>query len=197
MTDDVFTIYQKAWAAAEVAGATVRYQSHLPGGYFHPVAQANGAVSPIIGISRPWPEQATKPCRGYSQHAPPGQPPPDIAHELMILAHEYGHLLSWKERTPRARWRQGNAATRKRDEAWGTAPGTISERGARAFPALTDEERALIVEEETTAWEIARELLDDLGFSEWDTFARDREESLQNTRLSLGIALPPKAGGLQ
>ena len=191
-----FAMYKEAWARARAAGATVRYNSDRPGGLFFPGERANGTSSPLIEIYRPWPELSDRPCRGYSKNAPSDLPPPDITHDLMILAHEVGHLRSWKGRTPRAQWDLYNAAAKKRDEAWDAAWSTGDDARARAFAAISDQERALIVEEEALAWEIARELLVDLQFTDWARFEQERATSLLNTNISLGIAPNAEEGAI-
>jgi|JI10StandDraft_1071094.scaffolds.fasta_scaffold06236_10 hypothetical protein len=194
---DTFDIYSALWARAEGEGSTVSYYAvGEPGGYFHPNERGAGHAYPMISIYRPWPEHTTAPCRGYSQYAPPDLAPPDLRHELLVLAHEFGHLMSWKGRTPRATWERYNAVAIKREklnsEALEAAQAVPEDAQAQyvidaLWRALTDEERALILTEEALAWDVAREALAALDFAEWPEFDRERDKSLHIHRYRLGL----------
>jgi hypothetical protein len=71
--------------------------------------------------------------------------------DLITLAHEYGHLVSY----------QNGTRTPKYEDAWG--------RVERGEPRL-DGDADLIVAEETSAWVHGRATLRDLGFTQWEQF---------------------------
>lgn len=194
---DIFDSYKALWARASAEGAGVTYDGTCePDGYFD--LGENGAEYPlpVIGIYRKWPELPCDPCRGYGVDAPPDAKPPDLKKELIVLAHEFGHLMSWKGRTPRAEWECYYAVATKRNQVV-----SESKKAARAVPedqqtqfqidalrrALTDEERALVLTEEALAWDIAREALAALEFADWPAFDREREQSLHVHRYRLGL----------
>jgi hypothetical protein len=71
--------------------------------------------------------------------------------DLITLAHEYGHLVSY----------QNGTRTPEYEGAWG--------RVERGEPRL-DGDADLIVAEETLAWTHGRAALRDLGFTQWEAF---------------------------
>src|SRR3954462_6253983 len=106
---DVFVIYEKLWRLMQHEDVFIEYQvlGNGEGGYFHArvgEVQGNGKPRrPLLAIHRPWAkEPTTEPTR--ESDAPAGQPQPNLLAELMTLAHEAGHMFSWKGRTPPERW---------------------------------------------------------------------------------------------
>jgi hypothetical protein len=83
----------------------------------------------------------------------------DVAkvRDLITLAHEYGHLVSY----------QNGTRTPEYEAAWG--------RVERGEPRLEGDAN-LIIAEETSAWANGRAALQDLGFTQWEEF--DPRESV-------------------
>lgn len=189
--DEMFKLYVRAWRAVETAGAFVHYDGCMePAGYFHPHEGAEGFSHPTIAIRRPYyAGNGRTPTHKRNAGAPPQLPPPDIGYELITLAHEYGHLMSWKGRTPRPAWDAYNAVAIKRSEAEIGIADLASADSARIAlrNALTDDERALILAEEELAWRIGRELLQQVGFHTWDAYEAREREGMHFHRYRLGI----------
>jgi hypothetical protein len=71
--------------------------------------------------------------------------PANVEDELLTLAHEYGHYLSWKGETARKTWEQYHAAAFHRE-------GVVKESGWDAVQrALSVAEKQLVSDEETRA----------------------------------------------
>lgn len=114
----------------------------------------------------------TEPTR--ESNAPVGKAQPNLLAELITLAHESGHMFSWKGRTPPERWARYHEVEKRRDEiarafnheadaAQLVEPERTRQLGARMFEKLNNDERGLIIEEEELASAIGRELLESLG----------------------------------
>ncbi|MGE4131419.1 MAG: hypothetical protein AB7F86_07255 [Bdellovibrionales bacterium] len=84
---------------------------------------------------------------------------PDLDEELVCVAHEFGHHFSADEDIDRA-----YDALRKR--------GCYLEKG----------ERLRIISEEESAWEKAKNILEDIGFNNWKNFDVQRENGLGSYR---------------
>jgi hypothetical protein len=149
---DVFTVYETLWLHAEALGATVLYDGFMPDGAggFHPDPTDLGEPSPTITIGRPFYEQIGRPARNRNIGGRDNLPPPDLLREVTTLAHEMGHFLSWKERTPRGEWNRYFLAATTRDRAWESVDqqGSVAEyndrRRAASRTALTGDEIELI-----------------------------------------------------
>ncbi len=135
-------------------------------GSFHPRPFERGDPCPTISIGRPYYEEFDRPTRDRNASGRKVLPPPDLLRETVTLAHECGHFLSWKDRTPRKEWDAYFIAAKAQDEAWSSVPDheSVNEYNnmlrAAAQAALTKEQMQRIVAEEERAWTIARELLE-------------------------------------
>lgn len=196
---DYFPVYEALWRRAEAEGASVRFGvlAYGAAGYFQPPNKDNGPFKPLISIHRPYYQEGQQPSRSRNLGAPAVMPAPDILAELVTLAHEYGHLMSWKGRTRPEEWGLYHAVAIKRDVAWNAA--------ARALPkeleclewnnrmrdamwtALSEDDRSRIVAEEEFAWAIAREVLEELGFGDWRMFNERCAREVHNHRYRLGL----------
>jgi hypothetical protein len=132
MTDDeVFAAYVALWKKAEGLGARVEYDGldQDCAGKFFVRPEAGRPARPTIHIFRNCYEAKLKPTRGRSDAAPEGMAPPDLCIELIILAHEFGHFVSWQSRTPRDRWLRYDAATERRGRTSRDVLTGVRERG--------------------------------------------------------------------
>jgi len=209
---DVFPIYEALWAWVKSEGVIIRYGNctNGEGGYFiandpeQPIAMSEENAwrpnRPWLVIDRPWPKTPTsQPSR--ENNAPVGKPQPDLRSELLTLAHECGHMCSWKGRTPRDQWliyagvemHRYEVKTEIDAELAGVKPSItdLVERArwlsARMFERLTDDQRARIVHEETLAWQIGRELLARFGLTDFDGYEQHAELHVHNHRAQLGM----------
>jgi hypothetical protein len=169
---DVFAIYEKLWRLVQHENVFIEYRvlGNGEGGYFHARAgelKGNGKPQrPLLAIHRPWAKSPnTEPTR--ESNAPVGNPQPNLLAELITLAHEAGHMFSWKGRTPPERWAQYHEIEKRRHEiaralnddaeaAQLVEPERTRQLGARMFEKLNSDERALIIEEEDLASAIHR-----------------------------------------
>jgi hypothetical protein len=192
---DVFDLYRALWRRLEERGCRIVYDGFLEdgSGHFHPHPHETGQDSPTIAIGRPyyaaegeWP----------NRHRNPGGralPPPDLLSELVTLAHEAGHFLSWNERTPRNAWQRYFGVAKKRDQIVAEVPkdGSIDEYNDRLRAAvqssLSAEQIELILAEEELAWRIGRELLERLGFDDFEYYEARTHKGLHNHRYRLGL----------
>ncbi|MBN1608795.1 MAG: hypothetical protein JW940_19365 [Polyangiaceae bacterium] len=190
---DVFVLYEALWRTLEGLGVAVVYGGLWEeDGDFHPDPWETGKDSPKITISRPyyadppWPNQHRN--RGGS-----ALPPPDLLLELVTLAHEGGHFLSWKERTPRSEWQRYFGAAKKRDQIIAEVPrgGSTDEYNDRLRAAMQSSLRAeqieLILTEEALAWRIAQELLAGVGFDDFEYYEAAMRKGLHCHRYRLGL----------
>jgi hypothetical protein len=159
------------WKSAEAEG--VQYICYrggiLPGeenieGMFHPDPWKNG-TGPQIWLYR-------IPCP--SPNDAPVLDGAFVLSDLIVFAHEYGHMRSWK------------------DAADGTTPewrAYFEAAGVRDADAtkLSAAQAQLIMTEEGRAWDIGHEALRLLGFEDWTEFERRREIGLQGHRTTMGL----------
>jgi hypothetical protein len=191
---DTFDIYVALWRRAEQLGARVRYDGSLADGEgsFHPNPNGEAEPRPTIDLGRPYYREIDQPSRlrndgGYAL------PAPDLADEVVTLAHECGHFLSWKDRTPRQVWNAYLQATVGRDEVWDAVreDGSLSDESERIRAAskrsLAVEDMTLILEEEQRAWTIGGELLEQVGFTDFASYARRERLGLHFHRYRLGL----------
>jgi hypothetical protein len=108
--------------------------------------------------------------------------PVDLQPEFLVLAHEYGHFLSWRRATTRERWEERHAATLRlnallrKSEGWARWLNALlrkpegwarwlnallrkPEGWARVPRELADADKALIEAEEADAWRLGREFI--------------------------------------
>lgn len=138
--------------------APVCEAERLLAGVFHPDlyerAKDGGTPQAVIRIYRsPAPHPTDAPCLGGDRE--------DLSYDLVTLAHECGHAMSYQRRGES--WARYFASACKRD------------RGE----SLTAGDQALILEEERAAWEHGRSLLVAVGESDFTTFERLREAGLR------------------
>lgn len=131
-------------------------------------------------------------------NAPGDQPQPDLLDELITLAHEAGHLFSWKGRTPPGTWATYHESEKRRDafarafvveadDAQLVDPERTRWPGSKMLACLTDEERALIVDEEALAWSIGRELLQARSFDAFEIYDERARRGVHYHRVRLRI----------
>lgn len=189
---DFFPIYEALWRRAQAEGARVQYvgpRRGEPAGYFHPKHRT-------IAVTRPYYRSPSKePTR--ESNAPPHLPQPDLLAELITLAHEYGHFRSWAGRTDRAEYEVYDAIAKRRDvitaEEVARMPKGLTkqewnDRLRRAlYDGLDDDARARILREETLAWEAGREVLAELGHTDFTLYDERTRTGLHNHRYRLGM----------
>lgn len=216
----VFEMYVALWERAQAEGACVHYFDHPradppnirgdrsgASGWFHANADIEDG-QPVIQIYRlECDDDAFTPSR---TRGPNGAdlPPPDLEHELITLAHEYGHLISFLTQTPRAEWKRYSAAASKRGQIMKATceemPHALSsaERNERLrsslHSGLDNEERDRIVKEEALAWKIGRQVLQEFGMADLSAYDRRTVEGLHAHRYRLGMdeAWPQDEHGL-
>lgn len=194
---DDFEIYVELWRRAEREGVTVRYEDDPCAsgrhGYFDSHRHDDTPSPPEIVVVRPW---FTPPVTEPQRESGAPQKVSKILDELITLAHEFGHFRSYT--TARERWLQFDDAVQHRQRVETVASLTaittsqlpaeqneIIRHALRA--ALNDHERALIIDEEALAWDIARETLASLGFDKWEPFEARVRSGLHFHRWRLGI----------
>jgi hypothetical protein len=120
---------------------------------------------------------------GWFSPAPNGQPPPlivvyrpshqdvpgDVLQELLTLAHEFGHFRSFGKDLRTAAY---EAAIEVPHAEW---------------PTLDTRSRNAILQEEMRAWQLGREALEGIGFTDWGAFDTRQRESLAGYRSRLEI----------
>ena len=195
LTADVFSTYEALWRRAEHEGALVRYEGISPygeAGWFHPTYYPK----PTIVLVRPYYKEPDDEPRRESD-APAPHPQPDIHAEVITLAHEYGHFVSWSGRTERTEYELYAAIAKRRDtiidEEFKKMPAGLSrqecnERLRTALhDRLDDDARDRILREETLAWQIGREVLTELTLANFELYDRRTKTGLHNHRYRLGI----------
>jgi len=169
MTDG--EMFEALWARAKAEGLNHAcyfggYPPHEEGleGRFDPDPWRNG-TGPQIWLYRvPCPEPRDEPVVDG----------PYVSRELRVFAHEYGHFRSWVE--------QSNGATRtwqayfQAGTLLGKSPGSLS-----------GDQKQLIMMEEERAWDIARDVLSEIGFSNWQELKSHREHALGIYREKMGM----------
>lgn len=96
--------------------------------------------------------------------------------ELSALAHELGHFVSHRQ---------------------GTAPEHLDDprlMTPEQVAALSVARRGATVAEEVLAWDIAKVILEAVGFAAWPTFDANRDEALAGYAKGLGVELPASRG---
>ena len=171
----LFLIYERLWRRIQAEGVRVHYNGLAldEGGHF--LHDGCGKLKkPDIQITRPfYRTPSDEPSEFLNTNARA-----DIKKELLILAHEYGHCLSWKGETPPEKWGSYHAAAFRRD-------GAVKDGGWDAVPdTLHDAEKQLIVDEETLAWKLGRQFIPEELYAEYDEEAR---RGVHNHRYRLGL----------
>jgi hypothetical protein len=160
----LFTSYDALWRRAQADGVWVRYDGaelDEAGSFAHD--GCGGYEKPEIRISRPFhgePEDEPSELLGTGQ-------PADIKSELLTLAHEYGHFLSWNGETPLDRWSRYHAAVLRKDSLEDDGVGRQV-----VVAALSNDEKLLICEEETIAWKLGRPFVPEALLPEYDDKTR-------------------------
>jgi hypothetical protein len=189
-----FAVYEALWRTVERLGASVIYDGLLEDGEgrFHPDPLETGE-DPTIYIGRSCYDRIDQPTPFRNRYGCENLPKPDLRCETATLAHECGHFLSWQGRTPREEWNVYFSAARVRDNAWsrvreeGSRSEYNDELRAAARKALTGAELRLIVAEEERAWTIGREILESVGFEDFDYYEERRRRGLHFHRYRLGL----------
>jgi hypothetical protein len=188
-------MYVALWQKAEALGVGVTYDGSLSDGegWFHPDPSETGDGSPSIVIGRPYYQEPSFEPSQLRNVGGQALPTPDLRAEIVTLAHELGHFLSWKGPTSRDRWLTYFEAVKARDQAWSALSyqGSVDQfnemRRAAAQVALTPTQLGHILEEEELAWVLGRELLEALGFDAVDYYAERMRKGLHFHRYRLGL----------
>jgi hypothetical protein len=166
--DEVKTIYVALWRLAERRSATgqptlhVRYNGVFEGegGRFEVTDDASYKT---IEVDRPFYDET---CNGGFDphwHRKDGAAV-DVTRELCILAHEYGHSVSWE---------RGHWTVAYRD----ALAHRVKAKGENGRISASD--HALIFDEEVRAWDLGRAALDALGWSDREAFETSRANALK------------------
>jgi len=202
MLADYFPMIDALWRKLQALGIHIMY-TRLGGnsaGVFHVNWHAHPPV-PCIKMHRSHAASpATEPTRVRAATAPAHLPPIDHLAELMTLAHEGGHALSYQEDHDRRK--RLEAVVARFNAIWNQELPQLQAKEARneqlrqeARTGLTDEERTMILDEEARAWDRGRTLLEEQGFDAWQIYAERRRLNLHRWQYRLGIAeLPPEDG---
>lgn len=179
--EQVWAVYVALWTDLEAEGVEVRYfaWNEDNGGFRAERTYDDGTSTPrqlIVCRFFP-PVPATTPSQwrgdGWTPFDPDIPEHPDLVRELVLMAHEAGH-----HRSDRA-IAQSEVEGRR---AMHTAAREL------ASELRSQEQRAMLLEEETLAWEIGRQLLEERGFTGWDVFEREREVSLATYATNAGAS---------
>jgi hypothetical protein len=168
----LFERYVALWRQIESEGVRLLYDglifAHGIEGLFIHEGRCE-PTRPEIWISRPtYKQPRNQPLDVHGD----GTPAP-IEKELLTLAHEYGHFLSWKGRATDGRWDAYRAAALRRDDiAVGAGPDGVRVAWSAA---MSEADKTLILDEETLAWKLGRPSIPDELHAEYD----------EKTRLSL------------
>ena len=160
-----FGLYEHVWSRIKARDVAVQYDACV--GVMNSHFQDDGKAPSIVivctngGFER---VHANKPSRRLASGGVASDE--RLQRELIAMAHEYGHVVSKQGRTPLDEWKKYRAAEDKR---------------RRGEPISAGETRR-ILDEETLAWEISRELLTEIGFEDWPAFDQQREGSLATYR---------------
>ncbi len=175
---DVFPAYEALWKRVQSEGVSVEFgllEEDESNGGFH----TGGCGDPQILIFRKWfrspPDVLTR-----DSNAPAGQPQPDLLIELITLAHEYGHVLSWKGATPKAEY----TAYRRSLDLWESLRQSNNAHGDDELPK-DDQQR--ILDEEALAWRLGRDVLTELGFDDFLKYDQRAIDGVQAYRTRFNI----------
>lgn len=165
--EEVFPYYEALWRRTPVEELYIHYEGWSLGGesgYFHHEGQGNGNAK--IVIVRPHYTAFDEPTmdRNDGKHV-------DLAAEMITLAHEYGHFLSFSGSTPRETWDAYYRVALHRDQVH-DALATGASIPEALGEALSAEEQQLILTEETTAWDLGRQFIPERLQPEYERRAR-------------------------
>jgi hypothetical protein len=91
----------------------------------------------------------------------------DLRFELFSLAHEYGHCRSFRDKDTRDVWGRYHLAAKHWEEVFAALPEHANIPAALGA-ALSEDEKKLIMDEETLAWSLGRPLVPKDMHSEYD-----------------------------
>jgi len=156
-----FAAYEALWQRIRDGGVWVHYDGVAldEGGHF----QHDGCgklKKPEIQITRSHYNERERPTEFLNT----GEPAP-IVNELMTLAHEYGHYLSWSREPASKTWKAYHAAVVRRDKLAANGRDAVSK-------GLSRREMQLICDEETLAWKLGREFIPDGLHTDYDEHSR-------------------------
>jgi hypothetical protein len=175
LTTSHFAAYEALWRRIQSDGVWVHYNglaTHEGGHFAHD--GCGRKKKPEIQITRSFYRMPQDEPTELLNHGQPG----NVKDELLILAHEYGHYLSWKGETPSEKWNEYHAAAFHRD-------GVVKQVGWDAVrAALSEDEKQLISDEEDLAWRLGRRFIPDDLHAEYDEKAR---RGVHNHRYRLGL----------
>lgn len=161
----IWPVYLALWAKFTTEdGVFVSYDGvgeNGEGGWFHPGDEATGPGRPKITICRacyPYPSDEPSPVRndGSVDADDEHRAHPDLLQELITLAHECGHYVSFT---------QGNCTQEYRAAA--RAQKTLL-KGPENI--VSKEQETIYMADEHRAWAFGRKELEALGFQEWEAF---------------------------
>jgi len=193
-----FAPYVHLWRRIAKRGVWVHYGMHFDGsaGWFQQDGQGLYKL-PEISLHRvPVPENEEEPHETLTDGTPA-----HIAAELMTLAHEFGHFLSWKA-TDETTWlvyrllldRMAaiqDAINALRESELSSTGDAFNERYRRTLAEqLSDEERTLVLDEEKNAWRLGRPHVPEGLQARYDA-QEERGIQIYEYRLSLSSYGPP------
>jgi hypothetical protein len=157
MPQSYFEAYVHLWRRIVKRGVWVHYGMHFDGsaGWFQHDGQG-GYHLPEISIHRvPVPADEEEPSPTLDDGTPV-----DVEADLITLAHEFAHFLSWKEVTSAEVWAAYHRVVDRlaiEIDALSDVPAAeYNEAYRRVWSALSADEKALVLDEETTAWRLGR-----------------------------------------
>ena len=168
MSESLFAAYKSLWKTAEDGGNVwVHYVGQDPNGaagWFKP--DGRGIFKkPEIAMVRPYYiEPTTEPSDRRSDGAPV-----DLRAEIITLAHEFGHYLSWKESTEEAR-----KSYRAAIDRWDAIKKKLNKNASAeeerktVVSTLAETEKNLILAEEERAWRLGRPHVPDTIVGEYE-----------------------------
>jgi hypothetical protein len=168
--EEIFPLYVALWRRLPTDELWVHYgpgSSRREAGYFQHDGQGGFKRPEIVIVRAYYAEPEDEPSMVRSNGRPV-----DLVAEMCTLAHEYGHYLSFSGATSLDRWREYHRAVLHVDELLDkmTArhcynPLTHRDRLRRR---LSGREKALIVAEETIAWQLGRQFVPEPLHEDYD-----------------------------
>jgi hypothetical protein len=187
--DRLLAVCREIWRGAEAEGVFVNYYGltiHGESGYFH--AREDQQINSIIAIFHPHYVSDEELARQRNNGTTLTDD--ELRAEIMTLAHERGHHQSWLRAknaggAARADWLAHQEVVHRRDEiadrvrADSPEPFNVQDFYDRLRAAnqaeLSDVDRRRIVDEETTAWRLGREILERADYDRMDEYDRRAE----------------------
>jgi hypothetical protein len=180
--------YVDLWRRIEADDVYVCYRekNRGEGGYF----EHDGDAVPPLG-NGPW-RRRPKIALCRFPRPQPDDAPADLADtgalesELLTLCHEYGHCVSFRGATDRATWERYHEAAKLRDKTEDDLP--VGQHIPTAiYKALSNDQRALIVAEETVAWTLGRSHVPEQLLAAYEETAR---RGVHLHRVNMGMEEP-------